>query len=287
MLAIGNFDGVHIGHQALISAATETALPEDDDVAVLVLDPHPLEVLDAARAPYLLTPLDLRGLLLEDLGVTSLLRLPFDPEVAAWPAETFVDVLVEHLKLRHVVVGDNFRFGQHAAGDAQTLRRLLADAAVPTTIVPLVLMRNEPVSASRVRRAVADGRLDDARELLGRPFTVRGEVIHGDHLGRQLGFPTANVRLGQRLCLPPFGVYGGQVILPDGRVQAAAISFGTRPAVKGRDVRLEAHLLGFEGDLYGAELEVRFDRFLRGEENFPSLEALKRQIAADVAALQA
>lgn len=286
MLAIGNFDGVHIGHQALISAAAETAMPNDDDVAVLVLDPHPLEVLDPARAPLILTPLDLRGLLLQDVGGTILLRLPFDRSVAGWQAGAFVNVLLEHLDLRHVVVGDNFRFGQGASGDALTLRSLLSEVAVPMTIVPLVLMRGEPVSASRVRRAVADGRLKDARELLGRPFTVRGEVVHGDHLGRELGFPTANVRLAERLCLPPFGVYGGHVALPDGSTCTAAISFGTRPAVKGRDVRLEAHLLGFQGDLYGATLEVRFERFLRGEENFPSLDALKRQIATDVAALK-
>jgi riboflavin kinase / FMN adenylyltransferase len=265
-VAVGVFDGVHLGHREVISGSD----------TVLTFDPHPLAVLQPDAAPKLLTRLDTKAELVEGLGTQELVVIPFDQTFAAQSAQDFVDrVLVESLGATHVSVGRNFRFGHKAAGDAALLQ---SDERFETTVHELVEVEGETVSSSHIRGLVSAGEVTHAIDFLGRPFQVRGEVVRGDGRGRELGFPTANLVPDERLVRPDQGVYASRV---DGR--AAAINIGVRPQFEtGRGVLIEAHLIDFEGDLYGQELRIEFLQRLRGEKLFSSVDALVEQIARDV-----
>jgi riboflavin kinase / FMN adenylyltransferase len=265
-VAVGVFDGVHLGHREVIA----------DSDTVLTFDPHPLSVIAPAAAPKLLTPQDVKAELVEELGADEMVVIPFDAEFAARDAQDFVDrVLVEALGATHVAVGRNFRFGHKAAGDAAMLE---ADTRFETTVHELVEVEGETVSSSHIRGLVAAGEVAHATVFLGRPFQVRGEVVHGDGRGRELGFPTANLVPQDRLVRPDQGVYAA---LADGR--PAAVNIGVRPQFEtGRGVLIEAYLIDFDGDLYGHELRIDFLQRLRGEKLFASVEALTGQIAQDV-----
>jgi riboflavin kinase / FMN adenylyltransferase len=267
-VAVGVFDGVHLGHREVISGSD----------AVLTFEPHPLAILQPDAAPKLLTRLDTKAELVERLGARELVVIPFDDAFAAQSAQDFVDrVLVESLGATHVSVGRNFRFGHKAAGDAALLQ---SDERFETTVHELVEVEGETVSSSHIRGLVAAGEVAHAIDFLGRPFQVRGEVVRGDGRGRELGFPTANLVPDERLVRPDQGVYACRV---DGR--AAAINIGVRPQFEtGRGVLIEAHLIDFEGDLYGQELRIEFLQRLRGEKLFGSVDALVEQIGQDVEA---
>jgi riboflavin kinase/FMN adenylyltransferase len=267
-VAVGVFDGVHLGHREVISGSD----------AVVTFDPHPLAILQPDAAPKLLTRLDAKAELVEGLGARELVVIPFDDAFAAQSAQDFVDrVLVERLGATHVSVGRNFRFGHKAAGDAALLQ---SDERFETTVHELVEVEGETVSSSHIRGLVAAGEVAHAIDFLGRPFQVRGEVVQGDGRGRELGFPTANLVPDERLVRPDQGVYACRV---DGR--AAAINIGVRPQFEtGRGVLIEAHLIDFEGDLYGQELRIEFLQRLRGEKLFASVDALVEQIGQDVEA---
>jgi riboflavin kinase / FMN adenylyltransferase len=267
-VAVGVFDGVHLGHREVISGSD----------AVLTFEPHPLAILQPDAAPKLLTRLDTKAELVERLGARELVVIPFDDAFAAQSAQDFVDrVLVESLGATHVSVGRNFRFGHKAAGDAALLQ---SDERFETTVHELVEVEGETVSSSHIRGLVAAGEVAHAIDFLGRPFQVRGEVVRGDGRGRELGFPTANLVPDERLVRPDQGVYACRV---DGR--AAAINIGVRPQFEtGRGVLIEAHLIDFEGDLYGQELRIEFLQRLRGEKLFGSVDALVKQIGQDVEA---
>jgi riboflavin kinase/FMN adenylyltransferase len=265
-VAVGVFDGVHLGHREVIA----------DSDTVLTFDPHPLSVIAPDATPKLLTRQDTKAELVEELGVQEMVVIPFDAEFAAREAQDFVDrVLVERLGATHVAVGRNFRFGHKAAGDAAMLE---ADTRFETTVHELVEVEGETVSSSHIRGLVLAGEVAHASIFLGRPFQVRGEVVHGDGRGGELGFPTANLVPDDRLVRPDQGVYAA---LADGR--PAAVNIGERPQfVTGRGVLIEAYLIDFDGDLYGRELRIDFLQRLRGEKLFPSVEALTEQIAQDV-----
>jgi riboflavin kinase / FMN adenylyltransferase len=265
-VAVGVFDGVHLGHREVI-AGNDT---------VVTFDPHPLTVLQPDAAPKLLTRLDTKADLVGELGVQELVVIPFDDAFARRSAQDFVDrVLVERLGATHVSVGRNFRFGHKAAGDAALLE---SDERFETTVHELIEVEAETVSSSHIRGLVLAGEVEHAIAFLGRPFEVRGEVVRGDGRGRELGFPTANLVPDERLVRPDQGVYACRV---DGR--AAAINIGVRPQFEtGRGVLIEAHLIDFEGDLYGQELRLEFLRRLRGEKLFSSVDALVEQIGRDV-----
>jgi riboflavin kinase/FMN adenylyltransferase len=265
-VAVGVFDGVHLGHREVIA----------DSDTVLTFDPHPLSVIAPDATPKLLTRQDVKAELVEALGAQEMVVIPFDAEFAARDARDFVDrVLVELLGATHVAVGRNFRFGHKAAGDAALLE---ADSRFETTVHELVEVEGETVSSSHIRGLVAAGEVAHATVFLGRPFQVRGEVVHGDGRGAELGFPTANLVPDDRLVRPDQGVYAA---LADGR--PAAVNIGVRPQFEtGRGVLIEAYLIDFEGDLYGQELRIDFLQRLRGEKLFPSVEALTEQIAQDV-----
>jgi len=265
-VAVGVFDGVHVGHREVI-AGSDT---------VLSFDPHPLAVIAPEAAPKLLTPLEIKADLVGELGVEELVVIPFDADFARRSADDFVSsVLVDALQATHVSVGRNFRFGHKAAGDAALLD---ADPRFETRVCDLVEVEGETVSSSHIRGLVSAGEVEHAIAFLGRPFQLRGTVVRGDGRGRELGFPTANLVPDERLIRPDQGVYASRA-----NGTAAAINIGVRPMFEtGRGVLVEAHLIGFDGDLYGSELRIDFLSRLRGERLFDSVDALVEQIGHDV-----
>jgi riboflavin kinase/FMN adenylyltransferase len=265
-VAIGTFDGVHRGHQAVI----------DDADTVLTFDPHPLEVLHPAALPKLIMPFGVKRDVIEGLGVRELVVIPFDREFAQRSAEEFIDgVLVERLGAERVSVGENFRFGAKAKGDPAMLAR---HAEFETRVVPLVEVDGETVSSTRIRALVAAGDMEGARHCLGAPFMVEGEVVSGDRRGRELGFPTANIVPDDRLAIPGHGVYAA---FANG--VPAAVNVGVRPTFEtGRGVLIETYLIDFDGDLYGSDLRVAFVARLRGEKRFAGVEELIAQMRVDV-----
>jgi riboflavin kinase/FMN adenylyltransferase len=265
-VAIGTFDGVHRGHQAVIADAD----------TVLTFDPHPLEILHPAALPKLIMPFGVKRDVIEGLGVRELVIIPFDADFAKRSAEQFIEeVLVERLGAERVSVGENFRFGAKAQGDPAMLA---SRSEFETRVVPLVEVDGETVSSTRVRALIAAGDMEGARHCLGAPFMVEGEVVGGDQRGRELGFPTANIVPDDRLAIPGHGVYAAFANgIP------AAVNVGVRPTFEsGRGVLIETYLIDFDGDLYGIDLRVAFVARLRGEKRFPGVEELIAQMRADV-----
>jgi riboflavin kinase/FMN adenylyltransferase len=265
-VAIGTFDGVHRGHQAVIKGAD----------TVLTFDPHPLEVLHPAALPKLIMSFGLKRDVIDGLGVTELVVIPFDREFASRSAEEFIDdVLIAKLGAERVRVGENFRFGARAKGDPAMLG---ARTEFETNVVPLVEVDGETVSSTRVRALIAAGDIEGARHCLGAPFMVEGEVVRGDQRGRELGFPTANIVPDDRLAIPGHGVYAA---FANG--VPAAVNVGVRPTFDtGRGVLIETYLIDRDEDLYGANLRVAFVERLRGEKRFASVEELIAQMRIDV-----
>ena len=265
-IAVGEFDGVHIGHREVIRGSD----------TVLTFEPHPLAVVRPEAAPKLLTSLEAKAELIASLGVQELVLIPFDDRFAHQTPQEFIDqVLVERLGATHVSIGENFRFGHRATGDPQMLA---ADPRFTTRIVPLVEIDGEIVSSSHIRGLVLAGEVDIAARFLGAPFQLRGEVVHGDERGRELGFPTANLVPDESLVCPGHGVY---VARADG--DCAAVSIGVRPTFgTGRAVLVEAYVLDRDLDLYGRILRLDFLSRLRGERRFDSTDALIAQMHEDV-----
>jgi riboflavin kinase / FMN adenylyltransferase len=265
-VAIGTFDGVHLGHREVI----------DDADTVVTFEPHPLKVLHPEATPKLIMPFPIKRDVIEGLGVRELVVIPFDREFAGLPAEEFCErILVGTLEAEKVSVGENFRFGKQARGDPELLA---GRSEFETRVVPLVEVDGETVSSSRIRAAVAAGDMETATRCLGAPFLFEGTVTEGDGRGRKLGFPTANVVPPDELVCPGHGVYAA---FADGR--PAAVNVGVRPTFEtGRGLLVEAHLIDWEGNLYGRTLRIAFVSRLRGERRFPSVEDLIAQMHLDV-----
>jgi riboflavin kinase / FMN adenylyltransferase len=265
-VAIGTFDGVHLGHRAVIEGAD----------TVLTFDPHPLEILHPAAMPKLIMPFEVKRDVIEGLGVEELVIIPFDQEFAHRGAEDFIEhVLLEKLDAKQVSVGENFRFGAKAKGDPAMLQ---ARPEFETRVIPLVEVDGETVSSTRIRGQLAAGDVEGARRCLGAPFMVEGTVVKGDQRGRHLGFPTANVVPDDRLVIPGHGVYAAFANgLP------AAVNVGVRPTFEtGRGVLIETYVIDHDEDLYGKTLRVAFVERLRGERWFPDAEELIAQMHRDV-----
>ncbi len=285
-VALGNLDGVHLGHRAVLRAA-HAARP-DLPLAALTFEPHPREHFRPDDPPFRLTLLPAKRAALAEAGCAVVYALPFDAELAAMGAERFVeDVLHRGLGARHLSCGADFAFGHRRGGDARFLAGAAEARGIGLTLVPPVADAEGTVSSTRIRRALQDGYPERAARDLGRPWELRGEVFHGDKLGRVLGWPTANIWLGRHL-EPARGVYAATVLLPDGAEVRGVANVGRRPTLGG-DVRtrLEVHLFDWSGDLYGREIGVRLRRFLRPDATFDGLEALKAGIAADAVAARA
>jgi len=283
VLTLGNFDGVHLGHQAIVRRAVARAREIGGRAVALTFEPHPLAVLAPERAPALLQTLHDRLVLMRELGIDVAVLQRFTRAFAAQEPDAFVeDFLLRHLDLRHVVVGYNVNFGRNRAGTDETLRLLGARHGFGVDVVGPVDAGGEHVSSSRLRALIAAGDIAGARRLLGRPHALRGRVVAGDRRGRTLGFPTANLHLPPRLLLPPDGVYAVGVDVPAGR-HAGVLNVGIRPTFGGRRRTIEVHLLDFAGDLYRQWLVVHLVARLRGEATFAGPDALKAAIAADIA----
>jgi riboflavin kinase/FMN adenylyltransferase len=287
-LAIGVFDGVHRGHQALVSALRDEATQRASVPVVVTFDPHPLQLLRPESAPHLLTSLSKKLEIFRSLGVEHALVLPFNPELARLPASDFVRQLFDAGRpLRLIAVGFRWEFGYRRTGNVALLEQLGLSLGFDVLELAPVIVDGDLVSSTRIRQAVRDGNMDEAAKLLGRPFSLSGTVIRGDGIGRQLGFPTANLQLDtERFQLPARGVYRGACSW-GGKEFLVALNVGYRPSVQGRELRVEAHLLDFEGDLYGEEVEVRLLEHLRGEETFSGRDTLTKAIAADIAKIRA
>ena len=286
VVTIGNFDGVHRGHQTVLRKAREEAERVGLPVVAVSFDPHPMAVLRPEHAPSIITPVDRRADLLVDTGADHVLALPFDMDMAGWSPQQFVDrVLVEALRARVVVVGANFRFGHRAAGDVAMLRE--AGGSAGFTAVGVELEGGPQVwSSTYVRTCLAAGDVAGAAEALGHLFAVRGVVVEGDKRGRDLGFPTANVPVDPQAAVPADGVYAGWLrLVGDGTSYPAAISVGTNPTFDGqRERRVEAYALDrTDLELYGVEVEIAFAERLRGMVRFDGVDALVETMHDDVA----
>ncbi len=280
---VGMFDGVHLGHRVLFDRVLSEAKERGARAGVVTFDPHPLEILAPDKAPCMLTTIEQRLRLFEEAGFDVALVLPFNRELSALSPQDFArEALVEELNVCKILVGEDFRFGRDRAGDVAALRNIGEKDGFEAEAVGLVEGDEGKISSSDVRLLLRRGLVEAVTTLLGRPFRLAGTVVKGDERGRTLGFPTANIKPHERACLPGLGVYAGW-LHHDGKRLPAAINVGVRPTFKTDDPPLtEVHVLDFEGDLYGAEVEVGFDYYLRPEERFADVDALVTQMHADV-----
>jgi riboflavin kinase/FMN adenylyltransferase len=288
VVTIGAYDGVHIGHQAVIGEVRARAATLGARSVVLTFDRHPATIVRPESAPQLLTSPEQRIELLAETGIDATVVLRFDEAQSHETPEAFIEhVLIGALAVRIVVVGEDFHFGSHRAGNVQLLEKYGAthDFVVdPVSLVERVDGIEEPVSSTAIRRALAGGDVEIATRMLGRPHEVRGPVVMGDQRGRLLGFPTANVQVSNSVCLPADGVYAGRYERPDGSVYRCAINLGRRPTFyeHADHSLLEAHLLEFDGDLYGEQARIRFEHFLRSERKFDGIDAIRAQLGHDI-----
>lgn len=288
-LTIGFYDGVHLGHQAVIRATQQTATKLGIKTGVVTFDPHPASVLRPESAPLLLTDLEQKLDLLAACGVDTTVVVPFDAARAQETAEEFVDrVVVGQLKARAVVVGSDFHFGKDRTGNVDLLTKLGEQHDFDIEGIPLIPRASgaaESVSSTAIRRALAAGEVETAAKMLGRHHEIRGPVTEGDKRGRTIGFPTANVAVGKNMAIPADAVYAAWYVRPNGETWPAAVNIGKRPTFyqNAEHSLLEAHLIGFDGDLYGEQARVQLVRQLRSEQRFDGIDALKAQLQRDVA----
>ena len=283
ILALGNFDGFHLGHQAVVARAVARGHHEQRPVVVATFDPHPVRLFKPDLPPFRLTSLAQRQRLFAAAGADAMLVFGFDRDLAATSAQAFVgELLARRIGAAGVVTGDDFTFGQGRGGTVELLREVGASNGIVAEAVGSVLVDGRRVSSGRVREALAAGDPGAATRLLTRPFAVEGDVIRGDARGRELGYPTANLLLGdyQR---PAYGIYAVRVRLDDGSEHPGVANLGIRPSFDPPTELLEAHLFDFSGDLYGRTVEVALHAFIRPEEKFDSLEALRARMDGDAA----
>jgi riboflavin kinase / FMN adenylyltransferase len=277
LVALGNFDGIHQGHRQVLQPILQS--PSTAFPTVVTFRPHPQEFFTGQRRA-LLTPLEEKAMCLQALGVEQLVLLPFDQALAALSPQEFVEkILVQQLQAQHISVGQNFRFGHRRCGTTADLKTIAAQHQITVTLAPLYPIDGERVSSSAIRQSLEQGDPQQAQRLLGRPYALIGEVVKGQQLGRTIGFPTANLKLPSDKFLPCNGVYQVKVV----GLGLGVMNIGDRPTVDGKQRTIEVHVLDWAGDLYGQELTVQVERFLRPEQRFESLAALQAQIERDCA----
>jgi riboflavin kinase / FMN adenylyltransferase len=290
VITIGAYDGVHLGHQAVIAEVRAKAQAQGCASAVVTFDRHPASIVRPESAPPLITDLEQKLELLEATGVDAVLVLHFDRAMSELSASQWAnDVLVRCLSAQTIVVGEDFHFGHDRAGNVAFLTKLGQTEGFDVEGLPLIERADgvsESISSTAIRRALAGGQVEVAAGMLGRPYESRGIVVTGDQRGRLLGFPTANVEIPNQVCLPADGVYAGYYERPDGTVHECAINLGRRPTFYAHTDHslLEAHLLDFQGDLYDERAKVRFVAFLRSERKFDGIDSLRQQLALDIEA---
>jgi riboflavin kinase / FMN adenylyltransferase len=284
VVTIGVFDGVHRGHRVILARARDRASALNAPLVVVTFDPHPSEVVRPGSHPAMLSTLEHRVELLREAGADQVLVLHFSPSLARLtPAEFVRDVLVDRLHVAAVVVGTNFRFGHRAVGTVDTLAELGRELGFEVVAVPLVGEGDVRWSSTYVRQAIAEGDTEEVGQVLGRPHRVEGVVVHGDHRGRELGYPTANLHVGRHTAVPADGIYAGWLVRPSGERLPAAISIGTNPTFDGAERRVEAYAIDRTGlDLYGERVALDIGPRLRDTLRFDGVEALLVQMKADV-----
>jgi len=283
IVALGNFDGFHLGHQAVVGRAASRAFHERRPVIVATFDPHPVKFFKPELPPFRLTSLDQREALFAHAGADAMLVFEFGAELASMDAEQFVaEVLAQRIGAAGVITGDDFSFGKGRSGDAALLARIGPEHGVAAEAVPQVLLDGERISSGRIREELVDGDIATATRMLSRDYAIEGVVQRGDARGRELGYPTANLSLSdyQR---PKYGVYAMRATLDDGSEHPGVASLGVRPTFEPPQELLEAHLFDFAGDLYGRRLEVALHAFIREERKFETVEALVAQMRDDEA----
>jgi riboflavin kinase / FMN adenylyltransferase len=282
-VAIGTFDGIHVGHQAIIRTAVSDAAAHERPSLVFTFDRHPAELLAPDRAPAYLTTPQQRNRMVADLGVSGLIVAAFDHELANLTPGEFVDgILRARIGARTIVVGSNFVFGKNRAGDVAYLDAAQKEYGYKLVALDPVIVDGSPASSTRVRELLRGGEIAEAERVLGHPYRLAGTVVEGRKLGRKLGYPTANLALTCRQVVPQDGIYAVMALLDDGRTVHGACSIGERPTIADAGRSIETYLLDFREDIYGRTVEIQFVERLRGEQKFDSLEALTRQIAIDV-----
>lgn len=279
-IALGNFDGIHLGHQCVFEPILSSNLTSLHST-VVTFCPHPQEFFSGQKRK-LLTPLPEKVKILEQLGIEQLVLIPFNQELASLSPQQFVEkILIDLLAAQRISVGQDFRFGYKRSGTAKDLKAHAEKFGTKVLIASLKTCLDDRISSSRIRQALADGDMKQAFQMLGRSYSLMGTVIEGQQIGRTIGFPTANLLLPPEKLLPRFGVYCVKVSLEDGITLPGVMNIGCRPTVDGENPTIEVHLLDWKGDLYGQTLTVSLEEFLRPEQKFSSLEALKSQIAKD------
>ena len=287
-VCIGSFDGVHLGHRALVAKTVTLARAENLSAVTLTFEPHPARYFAPQHAPPLLTTQAQKHQLLRDAGIDSVVVQPFDETLTALSPQAFVEqVLVERLQARHVVVGYDFRFGHRRAGDASLLRELSRGASFTAQVIDAVVVEGDAVSSTRLRRVIGEeGDVGLARRLLGRPYAVEGKISSGAGRGRQIGFPTANLAPENEL-IPKRGVYAASALLEGGAQRDAVVNIGFAPTLRNTSEQtVEAHLLNFDGNLVGQTVILRFEQRLRDEKRFDSVDQLIAAIERDIQNLQ-
>lgn len=283
VIALGNFDGLHRGHQAVIAKANEIAKTVDAPLGVGLFRPHPFRFFKPDAAPFRLMSPQMRAAIMPTLGVDRLYEIPFTDALRDMDDTEFTElVLHQGLGVKHVVVGTDYGFGRNRCGTAESLARLCAERGIGVTALELIGLHKlyGKYGSTEIRKALKDGDVFHAAHMLSRPWVVDGNVQKGAQRGRTINFPTANLEFAD-LVRPKFGVYAVEVILPDGSMRYGVANTGNRPTVGGEAARLEVHIFDFAGDLYGQRIEVHFRAFIRAEKKFDSFEALKAQIAED------
>ena len=283
IVALGNFDGFHLGHQAVAGRAIQRAFHERRPVIVATFDPHPVKYFKPDVPPFRLTTLDQRARLFARAGADAMLVFEFGKELRSTSAEDFVtELLAKRIGAAGVVTGDDFTFGKMRGGNAELLRSLGAEHGIVAETVPAVLLNGQRISSGRVREALVEGDTGTATQMLSRPFAIEGLVEDGDKRGRELGYPTANMGLSdyQR---PRYGIYAVRVTLADGRDHPGVASLGIRPTFDPPRELLETHLLDFDGDLYGRKIEVALHAFIREEKKFETVDDLVAEMRGDEA----
>jgi len=282
-MALGTFDGIHLGHQQIISQAVDLARQINGTSVVFTFSNHPLSIVAPERQPLQLVTQEDKAELIAELGVDILLTIPFTPEFLQLSATDFIRLLWENLSPKHIVVGPNYYFGYNRSGTPEMLQQAGKKNGFDVNIHPIVYLKNTIVSSTLIRKMISAGKVEQASFLLGRQFKIKGLVIHGEKRGRTLGYPTINLEISNQLLLPANGVYA--VTIDIGRIQYNGIAnIGTNPTFNGIQRHLEAHILDFTGDLYGTTVTVTFLQHIREQQKFSSADELKMQIGQDIKA---
>ena len=282
-LTVGSFDGVHLGHQSIVRTLVAGSKGEKLPAVLLTFHPHPAVVLNKRKNAYYITLPEERAMLLGDLGVDVVITHLFNEAVASMTARQFVEQLTYHLKFTQIIIGENFALGKDREGDITTLRRLGKEFGFKVTAIPPVINGDEIVSSSRIRSRLSEGDVRSAARLLGRPFRMTGQVVHGDARGKTIGIPTANLEVDPDRAFPRMGVYATRALVK-GESWIAVANVGYRPTFESgqADPRVEVHILDFNSDLYGQTINLDFIDYLREEQKFSSIQALIQQIAIDI-----